>query len=361
LLKRFTQAVLCVVFSLVCLSGLGGDEDGDPIVRHESADAAFSVGIKTDRAGDADVHERHEAESGRKGLNALRDSDPDVESGARDTKANDGGVIQLRSDTVDGTAPHSGELVVLTYNVAGLPDFVSGSNPSVNIRAISPLLNGYDLALVQEDFWYHDQLAAQANHPYRSEPSVSSPMPWAMGDGLNRFSRFPFQDLTRVAWGACHGVIGAEKDCLTTKGFTVAITALGPGTSLCLYNLHMDAGGDDGDVNARRQQAEQLAVDMATRCAGLAVIVAGDTNLRAGRPADLFILNTLLEGSGLNDSCRVLSCDDERIDRMLYRSSPSLLIMPLTWETPEEFVDAAGNPLSDHEPVAVRFRWEVRK
>ena len=58
-----------------------------------------------------------------------------------------------------------GEFLALTYNVAGLPEPLSGSQPSVNIPQISPLLNSYDLVLVQEDFWYHNELKAQINHP----------------------------------------------------------------------------------------------------------------------------------------------------------------------------------------------------
>ena len=281
------------------------------------------------------------------------------ENDARATDADDNEVAEVATDGKDGDMPYSGEFLVLSYNVAGLPDFISGSNPSLNIPIISPLLNGYGLVLVQEDFWYHSQLAAEALHPYRSEPSVASPMPWAMGDGLTRFSQFSFRDLVRVAWKKCNGVIDSDQDCLTEKGFSVAITALQPGTLLCVYNLHMDAGSDDGDIKARRQQIEQLAADMMTRCPGRAIIAAGDTNLRVGRPADMSMLKAFLADSGLNDSCSVLSCDDERIDRILFRSSPSLLITPLQWDTPDEFVNASGDDLSDHTPIAVQFRWAV--
>jgi len=53
----------------------------------------------------------------------------------------------------------------LTYNVAGLPQGLSGSNPATNTRLISPLLNTYDLVLNQEDFWYHADLMQFAQHP----------------------------------------------------------------------------------------------------------------------------------------------------------------------------------------------------
>ena len=52
------------------------------------------------------------------------------------------------------TAPSaaSGSFTALTYNVAGLPEQISGSSPEANSPLISPLLNGYDLVLLQEDW-----------------------------------------------------------------------------------------------------------------------------------------------------------------------------------------------------------------
>src|SRR5690606_34665702 len=51
-----------------------------------------------------------------------------------------------------------GRLRLLTYIVAGLPAIVSASDPDENTRKVSPLLNGYDIVLAQEDFSYHDDL-----------------------------------------------------------------------------------------------------------------------------------------------------------------------------------------------------------
>jgi hypothetical protein len=104
----------------------------------------------------------------------------------------------------------SGELSALAYNVAGLPEGLSGSSPATNMPYISPLLNDYDLVLVQEDWLtppnppfglrvYHDLLAAQARHPFHSTPA---PSPLGMNparpsallsDGLNEFSNFEFR------------------------------------------------------------------------------------------------------------------------------------------------------------------------
>ncbi|MET0594862.1 MAG: hypothetical protein ABW133_19330, partial [Polyangiaceae bacterium] len=78
-----------------------------------------------------------------------------------------------------GDSAASGEFTALTYNVAGLPEAFSGSQPATNTPLISPLLNDYDLVLVQEDWQtpnpnptgfsvYHDLLAASARHPHQS-------------------------------------------------------------------------------------------------------------------------------------------------------------------------------------------------
>src|SRR6185503_16774088 len=44
-------------------------------------------------------------------------------------------------------APTSGEFLALSYNVAGLPEGISGSHPATNTAIIAPLLNDYDLVL----------------------------------------------------------------------------------------------------------------------------------------------------------------------------------------------------------------------
>lgn len=251
-----------------------------------------------------------------------------------------------------------GEFLFLTYNVAGLPEPLSGSQPSVNIPQISPLLNSYDLVLVQEDFWYHIELTAEATHLYQSEPMWEKPDLFHMGDGLNRFSGFPLGDLARRKWDNCSGFLDCGSDCLTTKGFSVSEIELADGVAVDIYNLHMDSGGCDGDIDARRAQTEQLVEEIKTRSSDKAVIVAGDTNLKISRPEDMVILEYLLSETGLLEACRTLECANEIHDRVMFTGSGVLSLTPLSWQQPPEFVDAEGSDLSDHNPVAVRFRWE---
>jgi endonuclease/exonuclease/phosphatase (EEP) superfamily protein YafD len=301
-------------------------------------------GDQSDAAGDPDGADSGDpADGGDDSADGSETPDADADSGI---------------DATDETGPLTGEFSLLTYNVAGLPAWLSGSDPVKNIPLISPLLNAYDLVLVQEDFWYHDELTADITHPHQSEPAVADPTLTDMGDGLNRFSKMPFDPVIRVTWEQCNGLVDCGSDCMTEKGFSVARVHLADGASLNVYNIHMDASDCDADFESREVQRLQLIADIATRSPDEAVIVTGDTNLKMKRPQDVIMLDQLLADTGFEIACRVLSCADETHDRVLYRSSPQLTLTPTSWSHPAEFVDSDGNDLSDHKPVKVNFSWE---
>ena len=287
------------------------------------------------------------------------------------------------SDSSPAT-PLSGEFDALTYNVAGLPEGLSSSNPSVNTPYISPLLNDYDLVVVQEDWLtpdpnpfegslevYHDLLAAEALHPYQSVPA---PLPLGsiperpealVSDGLNEFSMFEFGELTRVAWEGCFGGIdtsdGGAADCMATKGFSVATHVLETGVEVDVYNLHGEAGGTAQDQVLQEADYQQLGAFINEHSSGRAVILGGDTNLHteADNP-DAAIWAGFLSTTGLVDVCTTVDCggDATIIDKFAYRSNDAVTIEPLSHRFErEKFVRPDGMPLSDHEALAVRFRW----
>jgi endonuclease/exonuclease/phosphatase family metal-dependent hydrolase len=263
--------------------------------------------------------------------------------------------------TVDIAHPNSGELRVLTYNVAGLPEGLSGSHPEANIPVISPLLNAFDLVLLQEDFWYHGELKADASHPFQSEPWLTPANILDMGDGLNRFSRSTFGKLTRTAWPGCNGDLDCSSDCLATKGFSVARHTLSEGVEVDVYNLHMEAGGCPEDAVIRAQSVDQLLETLAERSKDVPVIMAGDFNLHEEDPVELALVNKLLDEGGLTMACWATECGASRIDRILVKSHGDVTLEPLNWEIPEEFQSPAGAPLSDHDPVAARVRWQLTR
>ena len=246
-----------------------------------------------------------------------------------------------------------GEVSVLTYNVAGLPERLSGSHPAQNSAQIGELLNEYDVVVLQEDFAYHAALTKNTLHPYVL-PSVGSDARYN-ASGLARLSYPPTTDYQQWIWDACHGTTDSGSDCLATKGFSVAAHEVGLLTSsvrIDVYNLHMDAGDGADDDIARQRQMGQLLETIAEHSPGRAVIVAGDTNVRSVWDGPL----TSLMNAGFEDACSHLDCPDpDRIDRVLYRSSAFITLEPQRWRVPEGFEDKEGRPLSDHRPVVVEF------
>ena len=286
-------------------------------------------------------------------------------------------------DDVGALGEASGEFTALTYNVAGLPEPLSGSSPDVNTPVISPLLNDYDLVLTQEDFAdfppdssladfdvYHDLLVADAEHPHQSEPmepplGSEADRPEALvADGLNQLSRFPFGEVVHERWEGCFG--GADVsddgagDCLSLKGFSMSTLELADGVEVDVYNLHAEAGGTDEDTRLQAEDYEQLAAFMAEHSEGDAVILGGDTNLHTDESPDDQVWADFLEATGLSDVCDAVDCgaDADQIDKFAFRSDGGVTIEPLSHRFERDvFVDDAGEPLSDHDALAVEFRW----
>jgi hypothetical protein len=296
------------------------------------------------------------------------------------------------TDEGGGTAPSaSGELSVLSYNVAGLPQEISSVNPEEHIPLISPLLADYDVVLTQEDFdwWqgaaadldfvnYHDRLRAEAGHEHATaaHPGPAAvgldptSRPLQIGDGLGILSRHPFTGETRVPWTGCFGGIdpsdGGAADCLAMKGFAVVRMTLTDGVEVDVYTLHAEAGGTDEDQRLQAEDYDQLAAFVEEHSAGRAVILGGDTNLHtdtehpdAEGTADTGIWEAFLERTELTDACAATGCADTgSIDKLAYRGNDGLTIEATSHELPRErFRDPEGEDLSDHPPLAVTLAW----
>jgi len=219
---------------------------------------------------------------------------------------------------------------------------------------IGQLLVGNDIVLLQEDFAYATALRQGMTFPFQSTPFVRAGR-LDFGDGLSQFAILPFAPLQREAWRTCHGIFGSYMDCLTPKGFTFTRQTLASGVQVDVYNLHLDAGGSEGDRQAREAQLAQLSDAIAKRSAGAAVLLAGDTNIRGQERG---VLERFEQQTGLVDVCAALQCEDpHRIDKILFRPSTTLHWVPRSWSLDHRFVDAEGKPLSDHLAVAAELDW----
>ena len=264
-------------------------------------------------------------------------------------------VLSLACSDDSDEGPSEGELHLLTYNVAGLPQGNSGSNPEKYIPLISPMLNAFDLVLVQEDFYYHKELSKDVTLPHKSVHQDKGKVT-VFGDGLNRFSRFPWSDFKRVPYTKCEGA-----DCGATKGTSVALTKLAQGVEVDIYNTHLEAGSGPKDNEARENGVDILLATIKARSTGRAIIVAGDFNLKYKDGGhDVKMLNRLT-GAGLKQVCVTLKCTDDRVDRIFYRDSASLTWIPRARTIEKSFVDSAGKDLSDHEALSARLGWKKKK
>jgi endonuclease/exonuclease/phosphatase family metal-dependent hydrolase len=293
----------------------------------------------------------------------------------------------------DGDGAAAGELSVLSYNVAGLPQEVSTVNPEEHIPLISPLLADYDIVLTQEDFdwWqgvaaeldfvnYHERLRAEAPHEHATaaHPGPEAvgldpdSRPLQIGDGLGVLSRLPFTGETRVPWPGCFGGIdpsdGGAADCLAMKGFAVVTVELAEGVEVDVYTLHAEAGGTDEDQRLQGDNFAQLADFVADHSDGRAVVLAGDTNLHTddehpdgGGGADTAIWDEFLERTGLTDACAATGCADTgAIDKLAYRSGGGVELEATAHDFPRQrFTSPQGEDLSDHPPLVVELVWEA--
>ncbi|KAJ9603804.1 hypothetical protein H2200_011990 [Cladophialophora chaetospira] len=275
------------------------------------------------------------------------------------------------------SAAKSGTFDLLTYNIAGLPSFLEDNgipgDKSTNAGSIGAKFAqyGYDVIHVQEDFAYHSDLYKTDNHPFRTGTSGNVPF----GSGLNTLSKYNWNTFDRVTWDTCFLNMA---DCLTPKGFTFMRLGLPGDVQVDLYNLHSDAGDDQGDKDARRADDNQLLSYIKANSVGRAVVIAGDMNDRyteSGRSIDILINAGFkdswielakggvepVEGSN-NIDCNIPAgtnnCED--VDKIFYRSGDSVSLSALDYRHEStKFEQSNGDRLSDHNPILVEFAWSA--
>ena len=279
---------------------------------------------------------------------------------------------QLEHINADLAEIDEGEVSLLTYNIAGLPDIISSAQTSraSSTKTISSKINRYDIVNVQEDFHYHRILYGEENrHRYKTKPKMAVPY----GDGLNTLSKYPILKSTRIPWLHCNGA-----DCLASKGFSYVQIELAKNVVVDVYNIHATARDEPPAAIARKQNMEQLANYISKHSVGKAVIVMGDFNAHYGavwdnldwftkitgledvwtslihrgeqpEPSDSFVVKNKLS---LTDSC-------ESIDKILFRNSESVVFSPIGYKLEKQFFcDNKGFPLSDHYAVSCSLRWK---
>ncbi|MBI1318596.1 MAG: hypothetical protein GC168_06570 [Candidatus Hydrogenedens sp.] len=259
------------------------------------------------------------------------------------------------------------EFIVATYNVQARPWF---DDTGYKFDGISPKLNPFDLVGIQECFKDHEDLWEGTTHPVRIYDGRLKNWYRSVGSGLSTLSRFPVTEVITEHFAQS----GDFQNKPASKGMVLARADLGNGLVLDFYNTHLTAGSKEENKTARPAQVRQL-IEFVKRNSPPEhlVIFGGDYNLRAhdldtslpaDYPADLVGLN---RGQLLTAICKELGFTDasetitgaipEIVDHILYRSSSTHDLVPLTWQhDTETFFAPDGRPLSDHEPLIATFR-----
>jgi len=258
-------------------------------------------------------------------------------------------------------ASRAATLSVVSYNVHGLPSWIAFDDPRARMPEIARRLAGYDVALVQEDWWYPALLRGVASAFHVDVRAARS--------GLSLFARPGAGALLEHgadAYGVCAGWLGGANDCFADKGAQRARLRLANGAELELWNTHLDAGLGDEDQAARQAQLELLAARMERASAGRALVVAGDWNLDWDQPAHRALLDAFRARLGLEDAGARAAAPTRgagyqgRIDHVFHRSAGGVSLHVLEAGEAKEF-RIGETPLSDHPAVYVRYRVETRR
>lgn len=266
-----------------------------------------------------------------------------------------------------------GEISILTYNVAGLPQRISSAKTHrrTSMLSIGEKLNDFDIVNLQEDFNFNPYLYRTSNHSYRSNHRGRIPF----GDGLSTLSRYPIIDFKRIPWHKCNGT-----DCLTTKGFSVAKILLAQGVTIDVYNVHATSGMSQAASKTRNHNLIQLAQYIQDHSKDRPLLVLGDFNAYYTFQWDN--MNTFLSQTKLSDAWLVqykenkipliddlfkvfpildLKNEEESIDKILFRNSDSLTFKVNDYNIEKDiFINSDKKHLSDHLAVSANLSWEFK-
>lgn len=269
---------------------------------------------------------------------------------------------------------YSGEIHLLTYNIAGLPQMLSSAQTArePSIKRIGQLINDFDIVNVQEDFNYNKYLYEENNHSYRTANMGGVPF----GDGLSTLSKYPIVNFERVAWKACNGA-----DCLTPKGFSFSRVQLAKDVFVDVYNVHATAQDDLKATRARAQNLQQLAAYVEETSADQPLLLMGDFNAHYAFEMDW--IKEFQEQLALEDSWVLLqnggafprpvadfqaqptlkiTDECESIDKIYFRNNKTLVFKPSVYKVEHNlFENEIGKQLSDHCAVSLILGWSIKE
>ena len=275
---------------------------------------------------------------------------------------------------VDYENPDKFSVKMVNYNVGGLPWMSNAAKQERNAEFI--VENGYDIVAVQEDFNLHSTFAGGlTGYNYATNHTGGVPG----GDGLNVFTKnMPIYNETRGEWYVSYGVIDHGADEMTPKGFVYTVIDIGNGIYIDFYNLHADAYGDEGSMQAREYQFRQICDFIKERSAenDRPVIVTGDFNIYMHtHEANSNMYEYFIEDCGFKDAWVEVKNDSDyynmhkwhvsglpawgnwdSVERFFYKGCDGVGVIAKDFNF-IEVLNANGKPASDHSAAECEFEF----
>ncbi len=274
----------------------------------------------------------------------------------------------------DYETPDKLTVKMVNYNVSGLPWLTTAAKQERNAEFI--VENGYDIVAVQEDFNLHSTFAGGlTGYNYATNHTGAVPG----GDGLNVFTKnMPIYNETRGEWYVSYGVIDHGADEMTPKGFVYTVIDIGNGIYIDFYNLHADAYGDEGSMQAREYQFRQICDFIKERSAenDRPVIVTGDFNIYMHtHEANSNMYEYFIEDCGFKDAWVEVKNDSDyynmhkwhvsglpawgnwdSVERFFYKGCDGVGVIAKDFNF-IEVLNANGKPASDHSAAECEFEF----
>ena len=251
------------------------------------------------------------------------------------------------------------EITVLSYNVHALPAFVVKDSPETRLPRILSDSKDYDIIFIQENWIFSKRqleswlpgfevIVAKRSKFLPVLRDIINPNGSGLAIAVRDGMRVVRSD--EILFDICSGWIDKANDCLASKGVLHARVETGAGT-LDVYNTHLDAGGSDSDVQARKRQTSQMSRYIERISDDSTVILGGDLNIDF--LADEFdVLRAMMDRIGLrNIDWRPDGSDTQYIDYIMYKGSAELVI-----DVVGSGIDRALDGLSDHPPIQARIK-----
>lgn len=300
-------------------------------------------------------------------------------------------------------APKTGSFKVSSFNVAGLPSFEAFSGGDVDAESIVSFIanktmknqtiigkyiegQDYDIFATQEDFFYHDFLAAELKS-FNYSTQWQGGVPW--GDGTTVFTKDKkMTGEEHIKWDMLSGDGSQEDgaDIYSRKGITYVCIEIDDGVYVDFYDIHADANGDEGSQKARTDNFRQLADLVNKKNTGRPVIVTGDFNISSHHQnwdsSGKYFTERLIKKEGFKDAWTELynagDYEDfsywtdtfgptqagywgkwDSVEKFIYKDGDNVSLKCDSFNYNNEVVDENGEHCSDHAMINAKFTYTV--